>query len=145
MPTEKNNLTVARELLARFETEMDRPEGLVHLSEALSLITDIQTDCESEDERQVALRLPLTYAKRVQQRVETLLVHEQPVCWETLCHLQKVFGEFEDSAFALPQDVAETRSKLQANQADKMIREIELMPAAERNRLIERLQTKIDN
>jgi hypothetical protein len=141
MPTEPNELTGARTLLARFEAEMHRPEGLVHLSEALLLLADIRADAESEKVRQVALNLSLAYAKKVQAQVEPLLSSEEPVHWETVEHWQKAFGEFERSGFTLPQDVADTRSKLLMK---KMDREIALMSPSERKELLERLQAMGD-
>lgn len=141
MPTEPTKLTDARALLARFETEMDRPEGLVHLADALSLLAEIRADSESESVRQIASNLPLAYTKKVQARVELLLAGEPPVHWETVEHWQKVFGEFESSDFALSDDVAETRSKFLMN---KMSREVELMSPAERKKLLEQLQATGD-
>lgn len=137
MPIEPNELTEARALLARFETEMLRPEGLVYLAEALSLLNDIRADTESEKIGQVASNLALAYAKTVQAQVEPLVSREPPVHWETVEHWQKVFSEFERAGFALPQGVAETRSKLLMKKLD---REIALMSPSERKGLLERLQ-----
>ena len=136
MTTESIKLTEARALLGRFDTEMHRPEGLAHLSEALSLLADIRADAESEKVRQVASNLSLTYAKAVQARVQLLLSREPSVHWETVEHWQKVFGEFERSGFALSQDVAETRSRLMMK---KMNREFALMSSSERKEFLERL------
>jgi hypothetical protein len=140
MAIEPNELTGARMLLARFETEMERPEGLIHLSEALSLLVEIRADAESENVRQVASNLSLAYAKKVQAQVEPLLSRE-PVHWETVQHWLKVFGEFERSRFVLPQDVADTRSNLLMK---KMDREITLMSPSERKEFLERLQAMDD-
>src|SRR5437879_1641920 len=124
MPTEPNELTEARVLLERFETNMHQSEGLAYLSEGLSLLTDIRAGAESERVRQVASNLSLAYAKKVQAHVETLLSREPSVHWETVQHWQKVFDQFERLGFALPQDVEETRSKLVMQ---KLKREIALM------------------
>lgn len=137
MTAEPVELTEARALLARFETEMHRAEGLAYLSEALLLLADIRADAECEKMRQVASNVSLAYAKNVQARVEALLCSEPSVHCETVEHWQKVFGEFERSGFALSQDVAETRSRLVMKMLD---REIAVMSPAERAELIERLK-----
>jgi hypothetical protein len=138
MTIEPIKLTEARALLGRFQTEMHRPEGLAHLSQALSLLADIRADAESEKVRQVASKLSLAYAKQVQAQVELLLSREPSVHWDTVEHWQKVFDEFERSGFALSQDVAETRTSLVMK---KMNREIALMSPSERKELLERLST----
>ena len=140
MPNEPIELTDARVLLGRFETEMHRPEGLAHLSEALSLLADIRADTESERVRQIALNLSLAYARKVQEQIETLLSRET-FHWETLEHWQKMFAEFERSGFALPRDVADTRAKFVMK---KMEREIAHMSPSERTELIERLRAMGD-
>ena len=141
MSNEPNELTEARVLLGRFESEMHRPESLAHLSEALSLLADIRAETTSENVGQVASNLSLAYAKKVQVQVESLLFREPSVHWETVEHWQKVFGEFERSGFTLPQDVAETRSKLLMK---KMKRDIALMSPSERKQLLEQLQAMDD-
>jgi hypothetical protein len=137
MPNEPEELTHARVLLARFESEMERPEGLVHLSKALSLLGDIRADSESQNVRQVASNLPLAYAKKVQARVAPLLSPELPVHWERLEHWEEVFGEFESFDFALPQDIARTRLELQMKKTNK---ENKLMSPGKRKKLLEQLQ-----
>lgn len=141
MQNEPDELTNARALLARFEAEMNRPEGLVHLQEALSILADIRGHHESGDVNQIASNLPLAYARKVQARVEPFLSSEQPIHWETVEHWLKIFQEFENSEFVLPQDIAETRSKLLM---EKMKREIGLMSRAERKKFLEQLQAVDD-
>jgi hypothetical protein len=45
---EPNELIKARALLSQFEAQMDRPEGLTPLSDALSLLASIRDDAASE-------------------------------------------------------------------------------------------------
>lgn len=141
MPTEQNKLTEARKLFARFETEMDRPEGLTYLSDALSILADIRADSESENIKQVTSNIALAYAKKVQAQVELLLSHKQPVHWETVEHWQKVFSEYSNSEFVPPQEIAETFSKLKNNKIEQAVK---LMPPEERKRLIEQILKKED-
>jgi len=141
MPTEPNELTEARALLGRFETEMQRPESLVHLSDALSLLADLRADAGSEQIRLVASNLSLAYLKKAQAAVEELLAREPSFHWDTVDHWQKVFAEFERSGFELPQNISETRSKLLMKKID---RDIALMSASERKALIEKLQAMAD-
>jgi flagellin-specific chaperone FliS len=136
MTAEPSELTKARAHLGRFETEMNRPEGLAHLSKALSLLADIRADAESEKVRHIASNLSLSYATQVQVMVESLLSREPSVHWEIGERWEEIFSAFERSGFALPQNVAETRSKL----STKMIRRaIALMSTPERKELLERL------
>ena len=137
MTAELIELTEARALLGRFQTEMHRLAGLAHLSKALLLLADIREDAESKKVRQVASNLALAHAKEVQAQVELLLSREPSVHWETAEHWQKVFDEFERSGFALSQDVAETRSRLVMKMLNK---EIALMSPSERKELIECLE-----
>jgi hypothetical protein len=137
MTTEPMGLAGARVLLERFEREVDQPAGLVHLSEGLLLLADIRADAESEKVRQVVSNVSVTYARKVQARLELLLSTEQSIHCETVEHFQKVLGEFERCGFALSEQVAETRSRF----AMKMLnREIALMSLSEREELLERLE-----
>ena len=133
MPTEPPELTEARALLARFEAEMHRPEGLVHLSDALLLLADARAGAVSDQTALVATNLSLAYLRRVQKAVEALLARESSFHWETINHWRDVFGEFELSGVGLSQDVVETRSKL-------LNKKVELMPLSERQALIEKLE-----
>lgn len=141
MPTEPNELTEARALLGRFEEEMHRPESLVHLSDALTLLADMQGDAGSEQVRLVASNLSFAYLKKVHAAVEELLAREPSVHWDTVDHWKEVFAEFERSGFDLPQDISETRSKLLRS---KIERHIALMSPSERKALIEKLQATGD-
>lgn len=141
MPAEPEELAEARELLGKFEMDMHSPAGIVHLSEALSLLADVRAGAESERIAQVALNIVLTYAKKVQAEAQLLLSREPSVHWEIVDHWQKVFAEFERAGFALPADAAEARSKLLMK---KVERDIALMSASERQELLERLQAMGD-
>jgi hypothetical protein len=141
MPTEPTELTEARALLGRFELDMHRPESLVHLSDALSLLADMRADAGSEPVKLVASNLSLAYLKKAQAAVEELLAREPSVHWDIVDHWQEVFAEFERSGFALPRDISETRSKLLMK---KMNREIALMSPSERKALIEKLEATGD-
>lgn len=136
MPPEPKELTEVRELFARFEAKMDHPDGLVYLADALSLIADIQSDSESEGMRQVAANLPLTYAKKIRDRIEPLLSREPSVHWETVEHWQRVFAEFERSKFELPMDIVETLSKLEIK---KIKMDVNLMSPQERKKFLNQL------
>lgn len=137
MTAEPVGLTEARALLGIFEERMRRPEGVFHLAEALSFLADVRADAVSENIKLVVLNLTVAYARKVHREVESLLSSEPSVHWETVDHWQKVFVEFERSGFTLPQEVAETRSKLWMK---KMDREIGLMSPSERKELLEKLQ-----
>lgn len=138
MPAEPRELTEARQLLGKFETEMRRPEGLVHLSEALSLLAEVRATAESERIAQVASNIALAYANKVRAEVEPLLAQEPAPHWEIVDHWQKVFTEFERAGFTLPADVAGARSRLLMK---KLERDITLMSPAERQELLEKLQS----
>ncbi|MEK6755208.1 MAG: hypothetical protein AABZ02_03550 [Bacteroidota bacterium] len=137
MPTEPKELTEARELLGKFEAEMHRSEGIIHLSEALSLLADVRAGAESERIAQIASNIGLTYVKKAQAEVEVLLTRAPSAHWETVDHWQKVFAEFERSGFTLPADAATARSRLLMKKTE---REIDLMSPTERQQLLEKLQ-----
>jgi len=137
MATEPPELTEARALLARFEAEMHRPEGHVHLSDALFLLAELRERGVSDQMTLVATNLSLAYLKRVQKAVETVLARESSLHWEVINQWRDLFGEFELAGFELPQDVIETRSKL-------LDKKVELMPLSERQALVEKLQSKDD-
>src|SRR2546423_888203 len=112
MALEPNELSEARELLGKFESNIRRPEGLVHLSEALSLLAEVRANAEPERIAQVASNIALAYVKKVHGEIEPLLTQELPPHWEIVNHWQKVLVEFERSGFALPANVVEARSAL---------------------------------
>ena len=99
-------LAEARESFRRFEAEMEYPEGLIHLSEALSQLVDIAANTLSTALRQTCEAMVSTYARRVQARVQPLLT-QSPVHEAILAHWWTVFSEFERSGFALPSQVTE--------------------------------------
>lgn len=86
MQREPKALAEARQLLGKFELEMRSPEGLVHLSEGLSLLADVRANAESETIAQVASNIALTYAKKVKTEVEALLPQEPAPHSEILAH-----------------------------------------------------------
>lgn len=141
MPSEPEELAEARELLGKFEAEMHRPEGIAHLSEALSLLADVRAGAESERIAQIASNVALTYAKKIQGEVELLLSREPSVHWEILKHWHKVFAEFERAGFAAPADAEGVHSKLLMKIFKK---DIALMSPSERQKLLERLQAMRD-
>ena len=73
---ESKDLTEARVLLSKFEVEIERSEGLVHLSEALSLLADVAMDATSVELKQTCSNVASAYAKKVQAKVQPLLTPE---------------------------------------------------------------------
>lgn len=135
------DLAEARALLEKFEAKMRTPEGLGHLSDGLALLADLRTGASSERYAQVASRLAMAYARTAQGAVESLLSREPSIHWEVFDHWRKVFAEFEQSGFTLPQEVADVRSKLWDKTMDKYIKQ---MSPSERNELLERLKAMGD-
>lgn len=135
--SESNGLTEARALLTRFEAEMDGGKGLMHLSEALSLLSDIRAEPASELEKRMASNISLSCLEHVRARVESSFSRESPVRIESIEEWLKVFLAFEAFGFALPQDVAETQSMLLT---EKVKREIAVMSAEEKKNLVDRLR-----
>lgn len=127
----------ARRLLERFEAEMEQAEGLSHLSEALSLLSDIRAESPSDIEKQVASNISLAYLKIIQAHVESQLSLDSPSRFENVEKWLKIFWEFEAYGFPLPQDIAVTRSKLMT---ERVKREIALMSPSEKNELLNLLQ-----
>ena len=99
---EPNELIKARALLSQFEAQMDRPEGLTPLSDALSLLASIRDDATSEHLVQLASNIVLAYAAKLQAVFETLGKRNPSIHNETLNHWIKVYQEFESSGFAMP-------------------------------------------
>lgn len=134
---DSKEMAEARRLLGRFEAEMEQPEGLVHLSEALSIIADLRAESASEIEKQVAANISLAYMKKTQAHVESLFSREPSVRFENIGEWLKIFWEFEAYGFTLPPDIAEFRSKLLT---EKVKREIALMSPSERKEILRQLQ-----
>jgi hypothetical protein len=138
MPTEPKKLTDARAFLERFEIKMDLPEGLVYLSEALSLLDDLRADSESENVRKLASGLPLIYAKKVQELIEPLLLTSAPpMSHEMVNHWKSVFEEFKSFDFELPKDIEKTSMNVLTNYIKKDV--IKFMSPTERYKFIEDL------
>jgi len=140
MPIESKDLTEARVLLSKFEVEIERSEGLIHLAEALSLLADVATDATSVELKQTCSNVASAYAKKVQAKVQPLLTPEPSVDRETGDHWLRVFSEFERSGFALPSAVTECHSELFVRKSAHVMR---LMSPSERERLLQRLQAKL--
>lgn len=112
MSNEERELNRARALLAQFESDMGEPKGVAHLAEGLWLLAEIRANSESETIKQTASNLSLTYAKKVNARVELFLSLDPPAHWEIFEHWHNVFQEFENSGFVFSQEMSETRSRL---------------------------------
>lgn len=115
MPSESNELTRARELLGKFEAEMGRAEGIVYLSEGLTLLTEVRESAESDRVTQIAANIALTYAKKARAQVEAMLGQEPPPHWEIVAHWQEVLAEFRRSGFSLPDEIGEPFARLLVN------------------------------
>ena len=129
MAPESREIIEARALLEKFEAHMHKPEGTVHLSEALALLADVRESGASEKAAQPASNIVLAYARKATQAVEHL-AREPVVHAETIAHWQKVFAEFEQSGFFLPSEITTAWSRLL----------LKKMTPSERQSLLERLQ-----
>ncbi len=138
MPPEPKELIEARTRLGRFESMMSRPEGRPHLAEALQLLADVRDNPQTSDVAEVALTVALLYAKKVQAEVESLLVREPTIHWETVDHWVNTLSEFERYGFALPQEIEDSKAKLRLR---RLMRDIAHLSPSERKELIERLQS----
>lgn len=136
MPIEPTELVEARAHLERFESRMQTPEGLVHLSEGLALLQVIRTDGTSERLDEIAFNLALAYAKKVQCEVESLLSREHSIHLDVFGQWLKVFAEFDQAGFTLPQEVTNARSKLWDRTSNKYLKQLS---PSERKDLFERL------
>ena len=136
MPTEPLQLTEARALLAKFEVGMASPESLNDLAGGLSLLSQFKENASGE-RAQVAENLAVTYAKKAQAAVESLLGRESSIHWETVDHWESVLSEFLRYGFSIPPEIAETRSNLLSR---KLTKEIDLMSPEERQQLLEKLE-----
>lgn len=134
---ESNEMAEARKLLGLFEGEMESAQGLIHLSEALALLSGIRKESPSDIEKQVALNIALAYMKKTRARVEPQLSRNPPIRFENIEEWLKIFWEFEAFGFTLPQDIAATQSKLLT---EKVTREIEFMSPYEKKEILKRLQ-----
>ena len=141
MPPEPNLLTEARTLLGKFEAEMHAPTALGHLSEALALLADLRAD-PSLNVADIASNIALTYQKKVQVEIESLLTREPVLHGEIVDHWTNVFAEFERAGFVLSTAAATARSKMLMGRIE---RDISLMSPAERQDFLERLQRKLSN
>jgi hypothetical protein len=129
MDREPREIGEARALLEKFETYMHKPEGIVHLSEALALLADVRESGASEGITQLTSNIVLAYARKANQAVEHL-AREPVVHIETVAHWQKVFAEFEQSGVSLPSEITTAWSRLL----------LKKMTPSERQSLLEKLQ-----
>ena len=129
MAAESRELTEARALLARFEAEMRKPEGLAHLSEALALLADLRDEGETDRSALVASNMAQAYAAKVQREIEGL-AREQIVHMEIILHWLSVLQEFENAGFPLPPGMDASRSTLL----------LKRMSPSERQVLLQKLQ-----
>ena len=111
MPAETKEMTEARALLAKFEADMHKAEGIVHLSDALALLADVRDAGDSGQSATIASNIALAYARKI-QRVLELLGRETIVHADTVAHWNKVCEEFEQAGFPLPPEVTAARSTL---------------------------------
>ena len=129
MPAETKELTEARALLARFEAEMHKPEGIVHLSDALALLADVRDAGGSDKATEIASNIVMAYARKAYRAVENL-AREPIVHIEVVEHWHKVFREFEQAGFSLPPEMASAQFTLL----------LKKMSPSERQVLLQKLQ-----
>ena len=129
MPAETKEMTEARALLARFEAEMHKPEGIVHLSDALALLADVRDAGESDKAKEIASNIVMAYARKAHRAVENL-ARETIVHIEVVEHWHRVFREFEQAGFPLPPEIASAQFTLL----------LKKMSPSERQVLLEKLQ-----
>ena len=129
MPPEPRELAEARALLAEFEAEMHKPEGIAHLSEALALLADIRDGGDSAQTARVASNIALAYAGKI-HRIIVDLNREQIVHSETILHWQSVLEEFEKAEFVLLSEIVAARNTLS----------LKKMSPSERQSLLQKLQ-----
>lgn len=129
MPAEMKEMTEARALLARFEAEMHKPEGIVHLSDALALLADVRDAGASDKATEIASNIVMAYARKANRAVENL-AREPIVHIEVVEHWHKVFREFEQAGFALSPEIASAQFTLL----------LKKMSPSERQVLLEKLQ-----
>lgn len=116
---------------------MGRAGCFAHLVDGLSLLAAVREGLMSSHEVQVASNVAFAYARKAAAEVESLLSREPLIHWETVNHWKNVFSEFERAGFSLPQDVAQSRSKLFMRDAERVIK---LLSPSERKELLDRLQ-----
>jgi hypothetical protein len=103
MATEPSTVTEARALLSQFESQMDRPEGLAHLSEALSLLADVRDAASSTHLVKLVSNIVFSsYATKLQKVYVSLGERSPSIHNDILGHWIKVHTEFEDSGFEMP-------------------------------------------
>ena len=137
MASEPRELAEARALLARFEADMARAESVRYLADALSLLADVRETHAATDYGPRASNVALSYAKKVQARVASMLSGEPLIHWDVLGHWEELFAEFERSGFPLPEEMDDTRSRLWRRKAD---RAVGAMSSSERSELLNKLQ-----
>ena len=107
MQAEMKQVAEARALLAKFEVDMHKAEGLVHLSDALALLAEARDD--SGQSSTLPSNIALAYARKIQGVLEQL-GRETIVHADTVAHWDKVCEEFEQAGFPLPPEVTAARS-----------------------------------
>ena len=137
MPPESKNLLEARELLGKFEAEMERAEGLALLIDGLSMLAVVREEPAVANEGQISSNIAMAYARKAGAKVELLLSREPLIHQDTANHWQHVFSEFELAGFPLPVEVAKVRSQLSLREVERAIK---FFSPAERKKLTDLLQ-----
>ena len=136
MRLEPPEITQARGLLTKFLNEMARPESLIKLARALSLLSHVRTK-ETAEMSQVATQLAAAYAKLAQAAVESLLAQMPAIHGASLNHWDSVLTEFSGYGFIPPPELTKTRAKLFMRRIDNVI---PLLSPEERQQLIAKLE-----
>lgn len=135
MLSEPSNLDTARKLLAEFERQMSEPGCIVHLSDALNLLSDI-ADADGELGG-ICQKLTTTYAEKTIVEVVPLLTAGEHIYEEKLDHWIEILSEFGRCNFDLPPHVVDTRTKLIVK---KLLIQFKLLPSSEQKRFLEEIQ-----
>lgn len=130
----------ARNLLAKFETEIERPEAISLLSAALILLSELR-DKRIVPFSEIASNIALAYEKKVHERVDLLLSREPAIHWEDCEHGEAIFAAFTQFGFVLSGGAEQARSRLRDHCIRKLVK---AMSKDEREQLLRELQA-MDN
>lgn len=92
---ESQELQEARRILALFDKQPFKPEGVSKLADALFALSDLRDLSDNEHERNVARNLFDTYARKAEENAGHLLSDFDSIPDEDVEHWLTVMKEFE--------------------------------------------------
>jgi hypothetical protein len=101
-PISQDDLTLARDHLAKAESDLLTEDGLHHLQEGLALVEAVLDGNPAKETESVAVNLGRTYTNRIYDQIRRKVEKSRSLSEPELEHLFAVIRVFDDACFELP-------------------------------------------